>query len=655
MDTKPTGAAGSSRATFPLFSRVKVILQDYFEMPATDQPTLPQTFLARTGIGWWPLASVAVGGSVYLIFLIPGWLDGTLARLVEAGEVWNSLLTPAMIIYLFVIQPPLRRLLTYAIDTFLPLMPPAEYRYQLARRAYGLNRSYEWTAVALGAALSWILDPPWTGDYLTSAKLVYDFVGGGMVFGLTGWHIYAALARTRVLAVMYRQAENVDIFKENVSFWPILQWSLGVIAALLAGILVSSVFIDPEDIRSINAIVVYTILVLAVGLVLVFSKAPASLFSQVSMFRALFLFLLAAVGGTVGFIYLEGWNFEQALYTTVITMTTVGYGDLTPTHTMSRFFAIGLSLVAVGIAGYAFSSVAAFIVEVNIGRLLHGQKVYKLISQLDHHIILCGAGRVGRQIAIELYKTRTPFVLIEQNRDVLDSLLQEIEIPYIEGNATLDRVLTLAGIERARGLVTTFKDDKANAFVVLTARETAKKLNNPNLRISTRVNDEKQTRKLQRAGADTTISPKAVGGRRMAGMMLNPKAFTFLDEMLQAEQQTGQTLRLEEVHTGRINHPALLEQIERDQLTVALIGQHTGLLVVAIKRFNPNLQTYYYLYTPRGETKTEREDLLIVLGTPQERARLRDEEQPNFLDILQTTVEELRSRWRGATSGEVEP
>lgn len=656
METKPTGAAGSSRAAVALFNRIKEILQDIFDMPATEQPTLPQLFLTRTGISCWPLASLAVGGSIYLVFFLIAWLDGTLAGLVEAGQVWNSLRKPVMIGYLFLIQPPLRRLLRNAIDTFVPLMPPTEYRYRLARQAYGLNRTYEWTAIALAVGLGWMLDPPWTGNDLSPANLVYNLLGGGLVSALIGWHIYAALARTRVLAVMYRQAENVDIFKENVSFWPILHWSLGVIGVLLAGIVIGALFIDPEDIRGLNAVVVYTILILAVGLVLFFSKAPASLFSQVSMFRALFLFLLAVVGGTVGFVYLEEWDIEQALYATVITMTTVGYGDLTPTNSTSRFFAIGLSLVAVGIAGYAFSSVAAFIVETNIGRLLRGQRVYKLISRLNHHIILCGAGRVGRQIAIELYKTRTPFVLIEQDPVVLDSLLREIEIPYLEGNATLERVLTLAGIERASGLVTTFKDDKANAFVVLTARETAKKLDNPHLRITTRVNDEKQTKKLQRAGANITISPKAVGGRRMAGMMLSPKAFTFLDEMVQAEQQTGQTLRLEEVYAGRINHPLLLEQIETDQLTVALIGQHTGLLVVAIKRFYPDQQpTYDYLYTPRGDTKIEREDLLIVLGTPQERARLRDETEPNFLEILQTTVDELWSRWQGVTSAKAEP
>jgi voltage-gated potassium channel len=202
----------------------------------------------------------------------------------------------------------------------------------------------------------------------------------------------------------------------------------------------------------------------------------------------------------------------------------------------------------------------------------------------------------------------------------------------------------LAGIERARGLVTTLLDDKENAFVVLSARELAKKLNNLNLRIISRVNNEKQRRKLEQAGADATISPKAVGGRRMAGMMLYPQVYIFLDEMLHAEQQTGQTLRLEEVYVEKVNHPTLMEKLEQGELTVASIGQHTGLLLVAIKR-NDNHHNDPYIYTPRGHTRLEIDDILIVLGTPEERARLRDEEPLSGFEILRSTAEEIWGKW----------
>ena len=130
----------------------------------------------------------------------------------------------------------------------------------------------------------------------------------------------------------------------------------------------------------------------------------------------------------------------------------------------------------------------------------------------------------------------------------------------------------------------------------------------------------------------------------MAGMMLYPQVYIFLDEMLHAEQQTGQTLRLEEVYVEKVNHPTLMEKLEQGELTVASIGQHTGLLLVAIKR-NDNNHNDPYIYTPRGQTRLKIDDILIVLGTPEERARLRDEEPLSGFEILRSTAEELWGKW----------
>ena len=140
------------------------------------------------------------------------------------------------------------------------------------------------------------------------------------------------------------------------------------------------------------------------------------------------------------------------------------------------------------------------------------------------------------------------------------------------------------------------------------------------------------------------VSPKVTGGRRMAGMMLYPWVFSFLDDMIQAEQQTGQTLRLEEVHVNRINNPSLMELIASNRLRVANVGQFTGLMVVAIKRHETN-NDQPYIYTPRGNTQLEQDDILIVLGTPEERAKLKVEEAPNPFERWQSKIEGVQRKW----------
>jgi K+/H+ antiporter YhaU regulatory subunit KhtT len=127
-------------------------------------------------------------------------------------------------------------------------------------------------------------------------------------------------------------------------------------------------------------------------------------------------------------------------------------------------------------------------------------------------------------------------------------------------------------------------------------------------------------------------------------MMLYPSVFSFLDEMVRTEQQTGQTLRLEEVYVNQINHPSLLELIESNRLQVANIGQFTGLMVVGIRRNGAN-NDQPYIYTPRGDTQLEQDDILIVLGTPEERAKLKVKEAPNPFERWGSKLEGARLKW----------
>jgi voltage-gated potassium channel len=202
----------------------------------------------------------------------------------------------------------------------------------------------------------------------------------------------------------------------------------------------------------------------------------------------------------------------------------------------------------------------------------------------------------------------------------LEGLLREAEIPYVQGDATQDETLRLAGVERAKGLVAALNDDKSNVFIVLSARAM-----NPELRVISRVSQEKNKRKLQKAGANVIISPEEVSGRRMVSEMLHSEVVTLLDEMLRAEEQTGQTLRLEELHVDEIKTPALVERLAAGELYISDIGQRTELMVVAIKRTSTPENNDPYIYTPRGNTQLQPGDILIVIGTPEQRLKLQHE------------------------------
>jgi voltage-gated potassium channel len=585
-------------------------------MPPPALSNLVEKFILLTRIPSWPIASLLIGTVYYLLFAVLAYLDGLMQSLIIADRWWQTLLMPVTGTYLLLIQPLLRTQLTHTIDAYRKIVPFNDRLKRLETNAYTLNRRGEWVALAVGTLLGWfLLDSPLIEGYLSGR--IYEIIGDVFVFGLIGWHIYAALTRTRLLSVIHDQVQHLTIFRQSVSYRQTIIWSVLNAGVFIAGILASSVFLRPEDFFQRDTLIIYGTLIVSALLVFAFSRVPASILNQFRVFRAFFLFAMVAVIGTIGYNRLERWDADDALYATIITMTTIGYGDLSPVTPEGRIFTIFLSLFAIGIGGYAVTSLASFVIEGNFTRIFQGRRVDKKIVRMRDHYIVCGAGSLGRHLAIEFYKSRVPFVVIEQTRDTLEGLLHEVEIPYVQGDATQDESLRLAGVERAKGLVAALSDDKENVFITLSARAL-----NPELRIISRLSVEKNRQKLLKAGANDVISPNAVSGRRMASEMLYSEVVTLLDEMLQAEQQTGQTLRLEEVYVNQIKIPALVERLNRGDLHINDIGQRTELMVVAIKRARSERDQDPYIYTPRGTTRLERGDVLIVIGTPEQRIKL---------------------------------
>lgn len=622
MTTKPADGseyigAGENSSQSRFITGLLQKTERLFEMPATDSPTLPERWLAQTRIRSWPLASLAAGVLFYLLFLAAAYVDGfAVVTFNHNGAWWNSLIPPAMLIYLLLIIPILRRSLGRAIGIFHGLIPFNDRFLRLEAAAYILNPRLEWIAVGLGTLAGWFLIRPlWDPTHV--AALLYDLVGDVLIFGLIGWHIYAALARTKLLTKMHGYVQNLDLFQQATPSGPIIRWGLSVIACIIVGSMIMVWLVPRANLLTSTSIIILTGLGISAVLVLAFGKLPDSLRSQLRVFRALTLFVIVAGVGTIGFNQLEGWDLPESFYATVITMTTIGYGDYSPQSAEGRVFTIFLSLFAIGIGGYAVTSLASFVIEGKLHRFIQGKKVDKQIVQMKKHYILCGVGRMGKQIAVEFYKSKVPFVAIDRSFVEVEEFLREVNVPYLEGDATQDETLHLAGVERASGLVAALSDDKDNVFIVLSARSL-----NPNLRIISRMSLEKNRKKLEKAGADVVISPSAVSGRRMVAEMLHSEVVTLLDEMLRAEQQTGQTLRLEELRVDQIKVPALVDRLHQGKLTITDIGQRTELMVVAIKREQQLASGDPYIYTPRGNTKIQPGDVLLVIATPEQRLKL---------------------------------
>jgi voltage-gated potassium channel len=321
--------------------------------------------------------------------------------------------------------------------------------------------------------------------------------------------------------------------------------------------------------------------------------------------RLLFPVLVLAVlllGGTLGYQVLGGWDWLDALYMTVITITTVGFHEVRPLGTVGRLFTMVLALGGVFTAFYAAAELIRAVVTGEIRTVLGRQRMENLLAQLHDHLVVCGFGRMGRLVCEEFSAAGLPFVVIDRNPLVLEDFSIRHGIP-LSGDATADDVLKRARVQRARALVTAAASDADNLYVAMSAR-----FLNEKLFIVARAESESAEMKLVRAGANRVVSPYSIGGHRVAQAVLRPNAMEFLEL---ATRSAHLELQIEETEL-RGGSPLVGQSLKASPVRSEL-----GIIVVAIKKPDGKM-----VFNPTPETVLEARDVLITLGRRQQLDRL---------------------------------
>ncbi len=313
----------------------------------------------------------------------------------------------------------------------------------------------------------------------------------------------------------------------------------------------------------------------------------------------LLFFLLILITGVFGYMTLLNISLVDALYMTVITISTVGYGEVGVMTDAAKLFSIFIIFAGLATVGYGVTSLVSFFFEGELRTAWRKKRMDTRIQQLRNHYIVCGAGEVGRTVISSLQENNSRFVVIEENEKRVEEL-ESLDILTVPGNATHEDILQKAGIEHAKGLVCALPTDAENVFTVLTARQM-----NESIYIVSKAVEPTAHGKLTKAGANKTISPNEIGGQRIAGLLIRPSVISFLDVITRAGDVT---LDLEEV----IISPK--SAFAGKALSEAKIPEQTGLMILALKRRD----SAEFKFNPGSGTVIREGDTMVVLGTAEQ-------------------------------------
>ena len=319
---------------------------------------------------------------------------------------------------------------------------------------------------------------------------------------------------------------------------------------------------------------------------------------------ALLILVTWVATATTGYRVIEEWSWFDSFYMTIITIFTIGYQEVHPLTMAGRIW----SIVVIGAGFLIVASVAAELASGPLARLWGENKLERELSDLHDHYIICGLGRVGWQVALTLHQQGAVFGVVDpENRHAED--LQIWNVPHLAGDATEDAVLQRMRIDRARGLVAAASTDAINIYVTLTARGL-----NSDLVIAARAEEPSAERKLYRAGANFVLAPTAVGGRKLATLLTRPVVAEYIDSVLYGDDLPFFTEQVELAPTSPLCTLTIAE------LQARIAPEHQGPAVIALKPAGEGL----FAPHPPGTRKLVAGDVLVVAGTEEEIAPLRD-------------------------------
>lgn len=313
-----------------------------------------------------------------------------------------------------------------------------------------------------------------------------------------------------------------------------------------------------------------------------------------------FLFLVVLLA-SFGYMTIEGYSFDEAFYFTIITISTVGFGEVFgPLSSAGRIFTSFLVITTFGTFAFTVTSITKYLVTGEYRIYFENYRVDRTIAEMRNHTIICGFGRNGKEAARTLKAHNASFIVVEQDEELIEFLRKEGNTPYVEGDATDEEKLMKAGINEAKALITSLPKDSDNLFVVLTARELNKRLN-----IISRASQDTSLKKLKIAGANSVIMPDKVGGAKMATLTVTPDVVEFMDHIT---IEGANDINLEEVSFSNVP-----EDIRNKTISELNARFAVGISIIGFKT-----PAGEYIINPSPDVEIVPGSKLFVLGTPEQ-------------------------------------